>query len=60
MNRIMMAAASFAMISWSAVAAEPVVGSWKTASGETAKIAPCGGDYCITVTTGKFKGKQIG
>ena len=60
MNRIMIAAASLAMISWSAVAAEPVVGSWKTASGETAKIAPCGGDYCITVTTGKFKGKQIG
>lgn len=43
-----------------AQAAEPVVGSWKTASGETAKIASCGGAYCITLVTGKFSGKQIG
>ncbi|MCK5933919.1 Uncharacterized conserved protein, DUF2147 family [Fulvimarina manganoxydans] len=41
-------------------AAEPVVGSWKTASGETAKIAPCGNAYCITLQTGQFKGRQIG
>lgn len=41
-------------------AAEPVVGTWTTASGETAKIASCGGAYCITLVTGQFKGQQIG
>ena len=41
-------------------AAEPVVGSWRTASGEVAKIAPCGGAYCITLQTGQFKGRRIG
>ncbi|KQT55295.1 hypothetical protein ASG54_21140 [Aureimonas sp. Leaf460] len=43
-----------------AQAAEPVAGAWTTASGETANIASCGGAYCITIVTGKFKGKQIG
>ncbi len=43
-----------------ASAAEPVVGTWRTASGETATIAPCGGAFCISLTTGKFKGRQIG
>lgn len=44
----------------SAQAAEPVVGNWTTASGETAKIASCGGAYCITLVTGQFKGQRIG
>ena len=44
----------------SANAAEPVVGNWRTASGETASIAPCGHAFCISLTTGKFKGRQIG
>ncbi|GGD12968.1 DUF2147 domain-containing protein [Aureimonas glaciei] len=43
-----------------AQAAEPVVGKWKTASGETASIAACGGAYCITLLTGESKGRQIG
>ncbi|MCY1664118.1 DUF2147 domain-containing protein [Rhizobium sp. SL86] len=43
-----------------AVAAEPIVGSWKTASGETAVIAQCGSAYCVTLKTGKYAGKQIG
>jgi uncharacterized protein (DUF2147 family) len=43
-----------------AQAAEPIEGNWKTASGETAVIAPCGGSFCVTVKTGKFAGKQIG
>ncbi|WP_425356413.1 DUF2147 domain-containing protein [Xaviernesmea rhizosphaerae] len=41
-------------------AAEPIVGNWKTASGETAAIAPCGGNFCITLKTGKHAGKKIG
>lgn len=43
-----------------ALAAEPIVGNWKTASGETASIATCGGSFCITVKTGKHAGKKIG
>ncbi|HXV30699.1 MAG TPA: DUF2147 domain-containing protein [Sinorhizobium sp.] len=41
-------------------AAEPIVGNWKTASGATAEIAPCGGSFCITLKTGKHAGKRIG
>ncbi len=41
-------------------AAEPIVGNWKTASGETAAIAACGSGYCITLKTGKHAGKKIG
>ncbi len=41
-------------------AAEPVAGDWRTASGEMASIAPCGDAFCIKLTTGKFKGRQIG
>ena len=60
MKHIALAAACLALASLGAQAAEPVVGSWKTASGETARIASCGGAYCITLMTGEFKGKQIG
>jgi uncharacterized protein (DUF2147 family) len=41
-------------------AAEPIVGNWKTQSGETAAIVPCGGSFCITLKTGKHAGKKIG
>ncbi|WP_026187375.1 DUF2147 domain-containing protein [Ensifer sp. BR816] len=41
-------------------AAEPIVGNWKTASGATAEIAPCGGAFCVTLKTGKHAGKRIG
>ncbi len=43
-----------------ALAAEPIEGNWKTASGATAAIAKCGGSYCITLKTGKHAGKRIG
>ena len=43
-----------------AMAAEPIEGNWKTASGETAAIAECGGGFCITVKTGRYAGKAIG
>ncbi len=40
---------------------EPIVGNWKTESGETAAIGSCGGGaYCITLRTGKYAGKRIG
>ena len=41
-------------------AAEPIVGNWKTESGETAAIGACGSSFCITVKTGQFAGKRIG
>jgi len=40
--------------------ADPIVGNWKTQSGETAKIGKCGGSFCITLQTGKYKGQRIG
>ncbi len=60
MLRILVAAAMLAGAATLAQAAEPIEGNWKTASGETAVIAPCGGSFCVTVKTGKFAGKQIG
>ena len=57
------AASAVAMIvatSGGALAAEPIVGNWKTEAGETAAIGPCGGSFCITVKTGKYAGKRIG
>lgn len=58
--RHILAALLFAGVSMPATAAEPIEGNWKTASGETAAIAPCGGGYCITLKTGQHAGKQIG
>jgi uncharacterized protein (DUF2147 family) len=40
--------------------ANDIVGTWKTASGAIAKIAPCGSAFCTTLTSGKFSGRQIG
>ena len=57
--RVILAAAVLAL-SAPAFAAEPIEGNWKTASGETAAIGPCGGSFCVTLKTGKYAGKQIG
>ena len=43
-----------------AMAAEPIEGNWKTASGETAAIAECRGSFCITVKSGRYACKAIG
>lgn len=43
-----------------AQAAEPIVGNWKTESGDTAAIGSCGGSYCITLKTGQYAGQRIG
>lgn len=43
-----------------ASAADPLAGSWKTESGETAMIARCGSAYCITAKSGKFVGQELG
>jgi len=60
MKRIVLAVLSLALANVAVQAAEPVLGNWKTAHGETAKITACGAAYCITLVTGKFSGQQIG
>jgi len=60
MKRVMIIAAAMLMGSNLASAAEAIEGNWKTASGETAAIGPCGSAFCVTVKTGKHAGKQIG
>ena len=40
--------------------ADDIEGRWKTDSGATAEIAPCGKAFCITLRSGAHKGKQIG
>ena len=60
MMRHLMLAVAATLIAGASFAAEPIEGSWKTASGETAVIGACGGAYCVTLKTGKHAGKQIG
>lgn len=59
MRRLLLAAA-FVLVACGGQAAEAIEGNWKTASGETAKISPCGDAFCVTLVTGKHAGKQIG
>lgn len=40
--------------------ADPIEGNWKTESGATATIAPCGSSFCITLKDGKHPNKKIG
>jgi uncharacterized protein (DUF2147 family) len=48
------------LFSAGAACADPIEGNWRTQSGETAAIGDCGGGFCITLLTGKYKGKGIG
>lgn len=43
-----------------ALGADPVVGTWKTQSGETSVIDRCGSQYCIVAKSGEFAGQKIG
>ena len=58
--RTFLVAAFLAASATLALAAEPIEGNWKTASGETAAISACGGSFCVTLKTGKYSGKRIG
>ncbi|MEJ1118486.1 DUF2147 domain-containing protein [Phyllobacterium sp. CCNWLW109] len=59
--KILLACASFALMTGSAMADEPIVGSWKRPNGTIIQYSSCGGDkYCGTVMTGEYKGKSIG
>ncbi len=53
LKRTVLAAAIVTAMSNAALAADPIVGNWRTQSGETAAIAPCGGEsFCVTLKTG--------
>lgn len=52
--------AGMALIAIPALAAEPIQGNWKTASGETVEAARCGQQFCLTLQTGEYAGKQVG
>lgn len=52
--------AAITLAATAALAGEPIEGNWKTASGETAAIANCGGAFCVKLKTGKHAGKTIG
>ena len=58
--RVLILATAMLLAATAAQAAEPIEGSWKTASGATAQIGACGGSFCITLKSGKHAGKQIG
>jgi len=60
MKRLVLTAASMALVAFSVLAQEPVVGTWKTQVGTTAAIDECAQGYCITMKTGNSAGKRIG
>ncbi len=43
-----------------ALAAEPIIGTWKLPEGALAKVSPCGGSYCFRLISGEFAGTNIG
>ena len=53
------AATCFAAIA-TPVLAQSILGNWRTKSGALARISSCGAAYCITLRSGKHKGKRIG
>lgn len=59
MRRVLLTGIALLMAGGAAFA-DPIEGRWKTKSGNTAEIVPCGGQYCITLKTGEHAGKQIG
>jgi len=60
MKRTILAAFATIALFATPVLAADIEGNWKTTSGETANIAPCGGSFCIKLTTGQYAGTQIG
>ena len=56
----MLVAGAALTFSTSLALADPIVGNWKTQSGETAAISSCGGSFCITLKSGQHSGKRIG
>lgn len=61
MKKTLLLALALAFSTGSALAAEPIIGKWKRASGTTIEYKNCGAEeYCGTVLDGEYKGKPIG
>ncbi len=43
-----------------AAKAEPILGDWRTADGETISIRRCGKAFCSSVATGRYRGRSVG
>lgn len=55
------AAFTIATLTVGAMSADPIIGNWRTQSGETALIAACDdGNFCVTLKTGAHAGTSIG
>lgn len=59
MVRLAIAVFGFVAVS-PALAADPIIGNWRTEAGSIAAVAPCGGAFCITLRSGQHSGKRIG
>jgi uncharacterized protein (DUF2147 family) len=60
-HRFLLACIATIFVTGSALAEEPIVGSWKRANGTILQYSSCGSaTYCGTVLTGEYKGKAIG
>ncbi|MGE3644759.1 MAG: DUF2147 domain-containing protein [Beijerinckiaceae bacterium] len=60
MFQLAFVAASMITLPANGAYAQAIAGNWRTQSGETARIAKCGAAYCITLRSGKHKGRTIG
>lgn len=58
-TRIALAAVAVAGLTFTAQA-QSIEGNWRTQSGENARIAKCGGSFCINLTSGQYAGTRIG
>jgi uncharacterized protein (DUF2147 family) len=58
--KISFALVSALAIATPALAAEPIVGRWLSPGGRIVEVKSCGGQYCATVVTGKYRGKSVG
>lgn len=61
MKRALLTIAALTLSLSPALAAEPIIGTWKRTTGTLIEYKNCGGDdYCGTVLNSEYKGKSIG
>ena len=60
LTTLALATALIASTAPAAFAKDAIEGTWRTKAGALARISPCGGSYCIKLTSGQYKGKSIG
>ena len=55
-----LAAAAIIMASTAISLADPIEGMWLTGDKALVKVSKCGGEFCVDVADGKYKGKRSG